>query len=139
MIRSLVALTAGAGVFALTGAAAATLGVTGFVPQSEGISAACMTGTVTTKIAVSSPSATVSNVQVSGIGASCKDEPLYVILRDSDQGQLAMMTASPMKDKVSFIKTPSEGTFFAGTDFSGPVSAIDVASIDVVIAGQIVS
>jgi hypothetical protein len=77
MRKPLVALAAGAGVFALVAAGAATLTVTGDVPAA-GTSAACDTDGVTVAYGMDVAGENITSIDVTDINVACNGIPITV-------------------------------------------------------------
>jgi hypothetical protein len=139
MKKPLVALAAGVGVFALTGAAAATLTVTGFVPQANNTTAKCQSGPVTaTAVLSGAPFYNVTGVQVSGLNAACDPQELQAVVYGAIAGGAApyeLSEAVIISSKVVVV----DGVRTVTVDLVNKTAftAKQIENIDVVIAGVV--
>jgi hypothetical protein len=134
MKKPLVALAAGVGVFALTGAAAATLGVTGFVPQTGDTSSTCQAAGLTATAQIgAAPTWNVTGVEVKTINTTpttgCLGQELQAVVYFT--GVPGIGSGVIISDKMTIddaVMTLPVG---------GTLSAEYVTKISVVIAGNI--
>lgn len=140
MRKPVIALAASAGVFTVVAAGAASLTVTGFVPQFGTIGEACQAAAVTVTPHVkpvvydAGIYMSVTSVSVSGISPNCIGQEISVSL-SSDNGQSYDNTATAV---IAGASAEVNFDYYSGAGYDPTAYALDITDIDVVIAGDVV-
>lgn len=153
MRKPVVALAASAGVFTVVAAGAATLSVTGFVPQFGNVSNSCDTNGVTVTPHVQAVDVayynydtyqtttevyqSVTSVTVSGIASQCAGQELAVSISNDDAQHYVATSVATIDDSGSATVT-FDAQAMTGSNGYPDMYIKYITDIDVTIAGDVV-